>query len=94
MGKKIPHIIDENGQEKKLCSRCKQYKTLDEYNYKSDRWDNLSNECFICLSTRNKRRHNANFSFPDHIVTREQAQEYLDLCRYKKKKNDDDNKEE
>ena len=95
MGKKIPHIIDDDGQEKKLCSRCKEYKTLDEYNHKKDRWDGLSNECYYCLSLRNKRRHNANFTFPDHVKTRAEVEEYLDLCRYKRKKNDnEDNKKE
>ena len=86
MGKRIPHIIDEDGLEKKLCSRCKQYKTLDEYNEKKDRVDGLSNECFRCLSERNKRRHDINFKFPDYVETRAQIQEYLDGCRYKKQK--------
>lgn len=86
MGKRIPHIIDEDGKEKKLCSKCKQYKTLDEYNQKKDRADGLSNECFRCLSERNKRRHDMNFSFPEHVQTREEVQDYLDACRYKKQK--------
>ena len=40
MKKRIPHII-EDGIEKKLCSKCKEYKQLDEYNRKRDRWDGL-----------------------------------------------------
>lgn len=82
--KRIPHIIDDDGIEKKLCSNCKQYKPLDEYNFKADRWDRLSNECFICLSLRNKKRHDHTFKFPDNVTTRAEAQEFLDLCRYRK----------
>ena len=40
MKKRIPHII-EDGIEKKLCARCKEYKQLSEYNRKRDRWDGL-----------------------------------------------------
>lgn len=81
--KRIPHIIDD-GVEKKRCSRCKEYKPLSEFNSKKDRYDELSNECFICLSLRNKRRHDHTFKFPDSVTTREEAQEFLDLCRYRK----------
>lgn len=83
MKKRIPHII-EDGIEKKLCSRCKEYKALSEYNRKRDRWDHLSNECIRCLSTRNKRRHDPDFCFPDEVQTREEVEEYLQLCRYRK----------
>ena len=86
MGKRIPHIIDEDGKEKKLCSRCKQYKILSDYNEKKDRADGLSNECIRCLSERNKRRHDYNFAFPDWVQTREEVEEYLDKCRYRKQK--------
>ncbi len=83
--KRINHIF-ENGIEKKKCSRCREYKELGEFNVKNDRWDKLSNECFRCLSTRNKRRHDSDFRFPDEIQTRKEIQEYLDLVRYKKQK--------
>lgn len=83
--KRINHIF-ENGIEKKKCSRCREYKELGEFNVKNDRWDKLSNECFRCLSTRNKRRHDPDFRFPDEIQTRKEIQEYLDLVRYKKQK--------
>ena len=83
MKKRIPHII-EDGIEKKLCSRCKEYKALDEYNKKRDRWDHLSNECIRCLSIRNKRRCDPEFNFPDNVQAREEIQKYLDLCRYRK----------
>ena len=84
--KRIPHIIDDDGVEKKLCSNCKQYKSLDEYNYKADRYDRLSNECIRCLSERNKRRHDNNFRFPDWVQTREEIETYLNKCRYKKQR--------
>ena len=83
MKKRIPHII-EDGIEKKLCSKCKEYKQLDEYNRKRDRWDHLSNECIRCLSIRNKRRCDPEFDFPDYVQTREEVEEYLQLCRYRK----------
>ena len=83
MKKRIPHII-EDGIEKKLCSKCKEYKPLDEYNRKRDRWDNLSNECIRCLSIRNKRRCDPEFNFPDDVQTREEVEKYLQLCRYRK----------
>ena len=83
--KKIPHII-EDGVEKKLCSRCKQYKELGEYMPKKDRADGLSNECYICISIRNKRRHDPSFVMPEHIKTRAEAEEYLKLLRYKKQR--------
>ena len=85
MKKRIPHII-EDGIEKKLCSRCKEYKALDEYNKKRDRWDHLSNECIRCLSIRNKRRCDPEFDFPDYVQTREEIQDYLDNCRYQTKR--------
>lgn len=85
MKKRIPHII-EDGIEKKLCSRCKEYKALDEYNKKRDRWDHLSNECIRCLSIRNKRRCDPEFNFPDDVQTREEVEAYLDRCRYQTKR--------
>ena len=85
MKKRIPHII-EDGIEKKLCSKCKEYKQLDEYNRKRDRWDHLSNECIRCLSIRNKRRCDPEFDFPDYVQTREEIQDYLDNCRYQTKR--------
>ena len=83
--KRIPHII-EDGIEKKLCSHCKKYKALSEYNEKKDRADGLSNECIRCLSERNKRRHDYSFSFPDWVETREQVEAYLETVRYKKQR--------
>ena len=44
----------------------------------------LSNECIRCLSTRNKRRCDPEFNFPDDVQTREEVEEYLQLCRYRK----------
>ena len=44
------------------------------------------NECIRCLSERNKRRHDINFSFPDWVETRADVELYLDACRYKKQK--------
>lgn len=96
--KRIPHIIDD-GIEKKLCSNCKQYKSLDEFNDKKDRWDSLSNECIRCLSERNKRRHQHNFKFPDWVQTREEVEAYLKTVKYRKQtkedmiKKDDDNEQ-
>ena len=81
--KRINHIF-EDGKEKKRCSACREYKELSEFNAKADRWDKLSNECFRCLSMRNKRRHDPDFHFPEEVQTREEIQKYLDLCRYKK----------
>lgn len=81
--KPIPHIM-EDGVEKKLCSNCKQYKELSEYMPKKDRYDGLSNECYICISTRNKRRHDPSFIMPDYINTKEEAKEYLKPLQYKK----------
>ena len=81
--KRINHIF-EDGKEKKRCSACREYKELSEFNAKADRWDKLSNECIRCLSTRNKRRCDPNFRFPDYIQTREEVEEYLQLCRYRK----------
>ena len=83
MKKRIPHII-EDGIEKKRCSACKEYKELSEFNRKKDRYDRLSNECFRCLSMRNKRRHDPDFHFPEEVQTREEVQKYLDLCKYRK----------
>ena len=44
----------------------------------------LSNECIRCLSIRNKRRCDPEFNFPDDVQTREEIEEYLQLCRYRK----------
>lgn len=77
-----PHrFID--GVEQKLCSTCKEYKPISEYNKKKDRSDGLSNECFKCISLRNKRRHDPTFVFPDDIETREEIEQYLNEVRYK-----------
>ena len=81
--KRINHIF-EDGKELKRCSRCQEYKELSEFNKKKDRYDGLSNECFRCLSMRNKRRHDPDFHFPEEVQTREEIQKYLDLCRYRK----------
>lgn len=81
--KRINHIF-EDGKELKRCSRCQEYKELSEFNKKKDRYDGLSNECFRCLSMRNKRRHDPDFHFPEEVQTREEIQKYLDLTRYKK----------
>ena len=81
--KRINHIF-EDGKEKKRCSACREYKELSEFNAKADRWDKLSNECFRCLSMRNKRRHDPDFHFPEEVQTREEIQKYLDLCKYRK----------
>lgn len=58
MPAKIPHMIDDEGIEKKRCSRCKEYLTLDNYITKKDRYDGLANECNACRCIRNKRRAN------------------------------------
>ena len=81
--KRINHIF-EDGKELKRCSRCQEYKILSEFNKKKDRYDGLSNECIRCLSMRNKRRHDPDFRFPDDVQTREEVEQYLQLCRYRK----------
>ena len=65
---------------------------LSEFNAKADRWDKLSNECIRCLSTRNKRRCDPNFRFPDYVQTREEVEEYLKNCRYKTSRRIDEQK--
>lgn len=89
--KRINHIF-EDGKEKKRCSACREYKELSEFNAKADRWDKLSNECIRCLSTRNKRRCDPNFRFPDYVQTREEVEEYLKNCRYKTSRRIDEQK--
>lgn len=70
MPAKISHTI-EDGVEKKRCSRCREYKSLDNYIYKADRWDNLHNECDVCRCIRNKRRAN-----PDYELRESDLQNY------------------
>jgi predicted XRE-type DNA-binding protein len=33
----------------KVCCNCKEWRSLDDYNYCKDHWDNLRNHCKICL---------------------------------------------
>lgn len=33
----------------KVCCNCKEWRSLDEYNYSKHHWDNLRNDCKICL---------------------------------------------
>lgn len=66
MPPRIPHIV-ENGTEKKRCSKCKQYLPLDNYIYKKDRYDKLSNECNRCRRIRNKRRYNPDYDYEEVI---------------------------
>ena len=73
MPPRILHIV-ENGIEKKRCSRCKQYLPLDNYIYKKDRWDKLSNECNRCRLIRNRRRYNKEFDIEEEDVEDEQEE--------------------
>lgn len=66
MPPRILHIF-ENGIEKKRCSKCKQYLSLDNYIYKKDRYDKLANECNKCRKIRNKRRYNPNYTYTEVI---------------------------
>ena len=62
--KRISHIV-EDGVEKKRCSCCHEYKPLDNYKPKKDRWDGLHNECIVCQKTRNKRRANPEYVYEE-----------------------------
>ena len=66
MPPRIEHIF-ENEIEKKRCSSCKQYLSLDNFVYKESRWDKLHNECNICCFIRNKRRYEPSYVIPKNI---------------------------
>lgn len=58
MTKRIEHIT-EDGIEKKRCSTCQLFKSIDNYNYSKNTWDNLRHECKPCLNEKrvsNKER--------------------------------------
>lgn len=38
----------------KVCCNCKEWRSLDDYNYCKDHWDNLRNDCKICLGKYRK----------------------------------------
>ncbi len=67
MPPRIEHIF-EDGIEKKRCSRCRQYLSLENFIYKSDRWDKKSNECNRCRLIRNKRRSNPDYQIPEDMT--------------------------
>lgn len=48
------HIFDENGNEGKECSACKEWKKIDLYCKNKYTWDNLRRECNDCLSEYRK----------------------------------------
>ena len=61
MSKKVEHII-EDGVEKKWCSRCKQYRSLEKFHSTVGySWDNLFYLCADCIKEKRKHnpRHNA-----------------------------------
>lgn len=51
MTKKVLHIIESN-IEKKKCSSCQTYRSLDNYYNSSQTWDKLRPECKICLTEK------------------------------------------
>jgi len=53
--KRKEHIFDENGNEGKECSCCKEWKKLDLYCKNKYSWDNLRHECNHCLTEYRKK---------------------------------------
>ena len=54
MAPRIQHII-EGGVEKKRCSSCQTYRSLDNYNSSKQSWDKLRPECKVCLGDRRSK---------------------------------------
>ena len=44
-----------NGETGKICCKCKAWRPLLQYNYSKSHWDNLRNDCKMCLSDWRKQ---------------------------------------
>ena len=44
-----------NGETGKICCKCKAWRPLSQYNYSKSHWDNLRNDCKMCLSDWRKQ---------------------------------------
>lgn len=56
-GKPAPHRIHHEERDNimgKCCCTCKEWRSLSEYNYSKNHWDNLRNECKHCLTNWRK----------------------------------------
>lgn len=53
MGKPAKHRVQHeeiNGEMGKICCKCKLWRSLSHYNCSKSHWDNLRNDCRMCLS--------------------------------------------
>lgn len=55
---RIEHEKIDNVIGKKCCT-CKDWKPLENYNYSKDHWDNLRNDCKVCLADWRKKNRKA-----------------------------------
>lgn len=63
MPKRIEHIFDDNGQELKWCSGCKEYHSLNQFTKDNSSWDNLYKYCKLSEFQRQKikQQNNPNY---------------------------------
>lgn len=55
----------------KVCCSCKVWRVLSKYNFSKSHWDNLRNDCKLCLSDyRKKNRHRLNDTHKQYIKER------------------------